>query len=300
MNKSLQRNQQSTREILTFLAILTPSIIFLAIFFLYPIFLAFKYSFTNLSLYSLGSYTYVGLSNYVSLFTSGIFVHSVMVTLAFLIVSAIIGQMFLGMVISYLFSMTGRRFRTIITTILLMAWATPKITAAIMWYSTASYLPPGTLDTILIGLGGHPVNFLSRNYALLTVIAANIWIGLGFSVLIFSAGIENINPSIMKASIVDGASSMSRFFRIVVPSLKNSILMDLILITLFTLGAFTIVFGITGSGPANSTNILTVYQYYTAFSFFDIGLSNAIGVVIILIAIILSIIYIKIIDVRSL
>lgn len=300
MNKSIQRNQQSTREILTLLGILAPSIIFLAIFFLYPIFLAFKYSFTNLSLYSLGSYTYIGLRNYVSLFTSGIFAHSVEVTLIFLVVSAIVGQMFLGMVIAYMFSMTGRRFRAVITTILLMAWATPKITAAIMWYSTASYLPPGTLDTIITALGGQPVNFLSRNYALLTVIAANIWIGLGFSVLIFSAGIDNINPSIMKASVVDGASSLSRFFRIVIPSLKNNILMDLILITLFTLGAFTIVFGLTGPGPANSTNILTVYQYYTAFSFFDIGLSNAIGVVIILIAIVLSIIYIKIIDVRSL
>lgn len=300
MNKSIQRNPLSSREIYTLVGILAPSIIFLTVFFLYPIFLAFKYSFTNLSLYSLGSYTYVGLSNYYSLFTSGIFLHSALVTLIFLFVSAIVGQMFLGMVVSYMFSMTGRRFRAVVTTILLMAWATPKITAAIMWYSTASYLPAGTLNSIIIFLGGQPVNFLSRNYALLTVIAANIWIGLGFSVLIFSAGIDNINPSILKASVVDGASSLSRFFRIVVPSLKNSILMDLILITLFTLGAFTIVFGITGTGPANATNILTIYQYYTAFSFFDIGLSNAIGVVIILIAIVLSLIYIRIIDVRSL
>lgn len=300
MNNLAMRNKKNRRETFTLLAILAPSIIFLLVFFLYPIFLAFRYSFTNLSLYSLASYTYVGLQNYVSLFTSGIFLHSVQVTLIFLILSAIIGQMFLGMVIAYLFTMTGRRFRAVVTTILLLAWATPKITAAIMWYSTASYLPTGTLNALILALGGHPVNFLSRNYALLTVIAANIWIGLGFSVLIFTAGIDNINPSILKASTVDGASSLNKFFRIIIPSLKNNILMDLILITLFTLGAFTIVFGLTGPGPANSTNILTVYQYYTAFSFFDIGLSNAIGVVIILIAVVLSIIYIKIIDVRSL
>lgn len=300
MDKTTHKIYISRRDIYTVALLLAPAVIFLAIFFLYPIFLAFRYSFTNLSLYSINQSDFVGFRNYINLFKSSIFWHSAFVTLIFLSASAIFGQMFLGMIIAYLLTMTGRRFKTVVMTILLMAWATPKITAAIMWYSTASYIPAGTLNAILILFGAHPVNFLSRNYALLTVIAANIWIGLGFSVLIFSAGIENINPSIIKASVVDGASSLNRFFRIILPSLKNSILMDLILITLFTLGAFTIVFGITGSGPANSTNILTVYQYYTAFSFFDIGLSNAIGVVIILIGIILSVIYIKIIDVRGL
>lgn len=297
INNSVPKNR---KELVSMIMILVPSAIFLGIFFIYPIVLAFYYSFTDLSLYNIAYVHFIGFRNYVSLFTSSTFWDSTEVTLIFVVVSAILGQMFFGMVVGYLLSLTKKTYRTIITTILLIAWATPKITAALMWFSTASNVPTGTLDSILVGLGFHPIDFLSRQWALTTVITANIWIGLGFSVLIFSAGIENINPSVIKATIVDGASTFTRFFRVIIPLLKNSILMDLILITLFTLGAFTIVFAITGPGPANSTNILTVYQYYTAFSFFDIGLSTAIGVVIIAIGVVLSLIYIKIIDVRGL
>ncbi len=296
----IQRSSLGNKETYILMGILAPSIIFLAIFFLYPVFLEFKYGFTNLSLYNLGHYSFVGLKNYYNLFTSSVFLNSVVTTLIFVFASAIVGQLFLGMVVAYMLSFTRKNFRTFVTAIILIAWATPQITAAIMWYNAASYYPMGTINVIIMALGGHPVNFLSKNLALLTVINANIWIGLGLSVLIFSAGINNINPSILKAALIDGASTVNRFFRIVIPSMKISILMDLILITLFTLGTFTIVYGIIGSGPANSTNVLTVYQYYTAFSFFDIGLSNAIGVIIILIGIALSIIYIKLIDVRGL
>jgi ABC-type sugar transport systems, permease components len=301
MHKTINNTiPKSRKELTSMILILIPSAAFLGIFFIYPIVLAFYYSFTSLSLYNIAYVHFIGFRNYVSIFTSSTFWQSTEVTVVFVLISAIIGQMFFGMVIGYVLSLTRKKYRTIITTVLLIAWATPQITAAIMWYSTASNIPAGTLDVLLTSLGFHSINFMSRHWALITVIIANVWLGLGFSVLIFSAGIENINPSVIKATIVDGASTFTRFFRVIVPLLKNSILMDLILITLFTLGAFTIVFGITGPGPADSTNILTIYQYYTAFSFFDIGLSTAIGVFIIAIGVVLSLIYIKIIDVRDL
>ncbi len=268
-----------------------PTFIYLGIFFLYPIYLSIKYSFTNISLTDIGNYTYLGFLNYHNLFTSGTFINSIYTTVIFLVVSAIIGQMFLGIVVAYLLSVTQKYFRLIITSIILVAWATPQVTAGIMWYSTLSYIPSGTVNVFLGYFGIHSINFLSTHLALMSIIIANVWLGLGFSVLIFSSGISGISPSIMKASRIDGANPFTRFFRIVIPLLKKSIITDLLLITLFTLGAFTLVYVMTGGGPVNSTNIMTIYQYRTGFSLFSLGLANAIGVIIIVLALAISILY---------
>jgi multiple sugar transport system permease protein len=277
--------------------ILIPSFVYLAVFFLYPIYLSVSYSFTNISLYNISHFKFVGFANYKSLFTSHIFQKSIYITLIFLIISAIVGQMFLGSIIAYLLTLTGKTFKIIVTTIILIAWATPQVTAGIIWYSTLSYIPVGTVNYILNYFGFHSINFLSTKLALASIIIANIWIGLGFSVLIFMAGIQNINPGVIKASYIDGANPFTRFFYIIFPMLKSSIITDLLLITLFTFGTFTLVYVMTAGGPAESTNLLTIYQYNTAFSLFALGIANAIGVIIIALAIGISLIYIRIIKV---
>lgn len=277
--------------------ILVPSFIYLIIFFIYPIFLSFKYSFTNLSLYDIDHYLFIGFTNYKDLFTSSIFLKSIYITIVFLVLSAILGQMFLGSIIAYLLTLTHKYFKVAVTTIILIAWATPQVTAGVMWYSTLSYIPDGTINFILNSFGFHSINFLSIKNALYSIIIANIWIGLGFSVLIFLGGIQGIDPSIIKASYIDGAKPFRRFFSIIFPLLRKSIITDLLLITLFTFGTFTLIYVLTAGGPAGSTDLLTIYQYNTAFSLFSLGIANAIGVVIIIIAIAISITYLKFIKV---
>ncbi len=271
--------------------IFVPTFVYLGIFFLYPIYISIKYSFTNISLTDILNYTYIGFSNYHSLLTSGSFIGSIYTTIIFLVLSAIIGQMFLGIVVAYLLSVTQKYFRLIITSIILVAWATPQVTAGIMWYSTLSYIPSGTVNVFLNYFGIHSINFLSLHLALISIIIANVWLGLGFSVLIFSSGISGISPSIIKASRIDGANPFTRFFKIILPLLKKSIITDLLLITLFTLGAFTLVFVMTGGGPVNATDIMTIYQYRAGFSLFSLGIANAVGVIIIVLAISISILY---------
>lgn len=276
---------------------LTISFGILIAFFIVPIVLSIYFSFTNTSLYNLHNYKFIGFSNYESLFVSKSFYHSIIITLIFLVLSAIIGQAFLGLVLAVVLDTLNRVFKGVVVTSILLAWATPQVTGGILWSSTLSGTPPGVVPLLMSWLGLHPVNFLGIHYALFSVVISNIWLGLAFSLLIFLAGMQSINPSIVKASIIDGAGPLRRFFAITIPLLKNSILMDLIMITLFTFGTFTMVYTLTGGGPSSSTEILTVYQYYTAFSFFDIGLGSAIGVVIILLAVILSAIYLRLVKV---
>ena len=292
-----QRKINQKFDFFPYIALL-PAFIYLIIFFIYPLVLSFYYSFTQLSLYNINRSIFVGFSNYKNLFTSSVFIQSITITIAFVILSGIVGQMFLGSIVAYIINSTRKTFSTIVILIILMAWATPQVVGGITWYSTVSYIPMGVVNYIITRLGATPINFLSTSNALYTVIVANTWLGLGFSVLLFNAALKNISPSIIKATIIDGANPFSRFFRVIFPMLKNTILTDLILITLWTLGTFTMIYVMTAGGPANATDLLTIYQYRTAFSLFSVGLANAIGVIIILIGVVMSLIYLRFIKIE--
>lgn len=295
-NKSTGSREDSTTF---YILALIPAFLYLGIFFIYPLALSVYYSFTNISLLNINHFSFVGIFNYERLFTSSVFEQSVIITIVFFVFSAILGQMFMGAVVAYTINGTKKLFGTLVTLTILMAWATPQVVSGITWYSTLSYVPMGLANYIITGLGGAPIHFLSFHNALYMIIIANAWLGMGFSVLIFSSAIKNINPSIIKATVVDGAGPFSRFFRIIMPMLKQTILTDLILITLWTLGAFTLIYVLTHGGPSDATNILTIYQYHTAFSVFNIGLANTIGVMIILAGVVMSLIYIRVIKIED-
>ena len=286
-------------SIIFYILALIPAFLYLGIFFIYPLFLSIYYSFTNISLLNINNFNFVGFFNYTRLFTSSVFEQSIVITIVFFVFSAVIGQMFFGAIVAYVINGTNKFFGTIITLTILMAWATPQVVSGITWYSTLSYVPMGLANYILNSIGVAPIHFLSFHNALYMIIIANAWLGMGFSVLLFSSAIKNINPSVIKATVVDGAGSFSRFFRIIFPMLKQTILTDMILITLWTLGAFTLIFVLTHGGPSDSTNILTIYQYNTAFSVFNVGLANAIGVIIILAGVIMSLLYLKVIKIED-
>jgi len=110
MHKTINNTiPKSRKELTSMILILIPSAAFLGIFFIYPIVLAFYYSFTSLSLYNIAYVHFIGFRNYVSIFTSSTFWQSTEVTVVFVLISAIIGQMFFGMVIGYVLSLTRKK-----------------------------------------------------------------------------------------------------------------------------------------------------------------------------------------------
>ena len=114
----------------------------LVAFFIVPMALSMYFSFTNTSLYNLHNYKFIGFSNYESLFTSRSFYHSVTITLLFLLLSAIVGQAFLGLILASLLNSVHGIFRGLVITSILLAWATPQVTGGILWSSTLSSTPP--------------------------------------------------------------------------------------------------------------------------------------------------------------
>ncbi|GIO59396.1 MULTISPECIES: carbohydrate ABC transporter permease [Paenibacillus] len=280
------------RKSYTWLYFLLPSIAIMLVFFIYPILLTFFYSFTNLALTGEAAkeLKFVGFDNYVRMFHDPTVRVSIWNTLIFLIGSAVIGQQVLGFIIALLMKHKNRLFRRIIGTIVLAGWVTPEIVCALCLYSF--FGDEGTLNAILSFVGISDVTWL-YTVPMLTIILANIWHGTAFSMLVFQAALDDVPTEIEEAAVVDGASRLQILFRITIPYIKDTILTNMMLVTLQTLGVFGLIYAMTGGGPGTSTTTLPIFMYNQAFVNYQLGYGTAISLLLLLLGIVLSLFYIR-------
>ncbi|MEK5643710.1 amino acid ABC transporter permease [Paenibacillus rhizosphaerae] len=276
----------------TWLYFLLPSIAIMLVFFIYPILLTFFYSFTNLALTGEAAkeLKFVGFDNYARMFHDPTVRVSIWNTLIFLIGSAVIGQQVLGFIIALLMKHKNRLFRRVIGTIVLAGWVTPEIVCALCLYSF--FGDEGTLNAILSFVGISDVTWL-YTVPMLTIILANIWHGTAFSMLVFQAALDDVPTEIEEAAVVDGASRLQILFRITIPYIKDTILTNMMLVTLQTLGVFGLIYAMTGGGPGTSTTTLPIFMYNQAFVNYQLGYGTAISLLLLLLGIVLSLFYIR-------
>lgn len=234
---------------------------------------------------------FVGLENYGKLFSSGTFWTSLLLTVIFLVASAIIGQNVLGLFLAVIMRAGSPTLGRVIAALVVIAWVLPEIVAAFALY--AFFASQGTLNIILgwFGISG-PAWLVVL--PMVAVIIANIWRGTAFSMMVYSAALSEVPPEINEAAEIDGASTSQRFFRITVPMIRRSISTNLMLTTLQTLGVFTLIWVMTGGGPGFKSATLPILAYQQAFSFSQVGYGTAIAVVTLLIGAIFAIGYIKV------
>lgn len=280
------------RKSYTWLYFLLPSIAIMLVFFIYPILLTFFYSFTNLALTGEAAkeLKFVGFDNYVRMFHDPTVRVSIWNTLIFLIGSAVVGQQVLGFIIALLMKHKNRLFRRVIGTIVLAGWVTPEIVCALCLYSF--FGDEGTLNAILSFVGISDVTWL-YTVPMLTIILANIWHGTAFSMLVFQAALDDVPTEIEEAAVVDGASRLQILFRITIPYIKDTILTNMMLVTLQTLGVFGLIYAMTGGGPGTSTTTLPIFMYNQAFVNYQLGYGTAISLLLLLLGIVLSLFYIR-------
>lgn len=278
------------------LLFLLPAMVFITVFLIFPFLWIFYLSFTNQTLTGANAANpgFVGFANYARLFnfrnwfTAGQFGSSLLITAQFVFGSALIGQVGLGLALAIAFYRRKGLLREIVYTLVILAWIIPEVVVAFAW---VAFLDRdfGTLNLILSRIGlGRPDWQLQR--ALLAVIIFNTWRGTAFSMLLFSSALATIPPSYLETAEVAGASAAQKFRDILLPLLRNHILTDLVLITLWTFNGFT-PFLITNGGPAYRTELVSIYTYRIAFQFFDFGYGAAIAVVVMLINLALALLY---------
>jgi len=276
---------------------LLPSWILLLVFFFGPVILTFYFAFTNMSLTGSSSLDiqFVGFSNFVTMFSDPTFRISVLNTLVFLVFSAIIGQQVLGFILALLMKERPRWVRRVIGTVVLAGWVTPEIVVAFIWF--AFFNDQGTANVLLQSAGFKPIAWLYQ-FPMVSVVIANIWHGTAFSMLVFQAALDDIPKEVEEAAKIDGASAWHRLWRITLPIIRGSVVTNMILITLQTLGLFTLIYTLTGGGPGLSTETLPIFMYHQAFVNYQLGYGTAISLVLLLIGIIASFVYIRLMRVN--
>jgi multiple sugar transport system permease protein len=286
------RSTTATRRSLLRSIPLLPATILLAVFLLGPVISSFYGSLTDSSLSGATAQnsSFVGLQNYTALFADPDFPKSVLLTLVFLIASAIVGQNVLGLGLAILMRSSNRVVRSLVGTVVVTAWVLPEIVASFAAY--AFFNDTGTLNTMLAGVGIDGPNWL-YGLPMLSVILANIWRGTAFSMLVYSAALQDVPPEITESAEVDGARGWQRLVFITLPMIRRSISTNLMLTTLQTLSVFTLIFVMTGGGPGTDSSTLPVLAYQEAFQFGKLGFGTAIATIMLLVGAVFSIAYIR-------
>jgi multiple sugar transport system permease protein len=250
---------------------LSPALLLLGIFLIFPIFYIVYLSFTSGS-FTLRGVRWVGWNNYVRLLLNPDFWQVVGNTLYFSIATVIPSTLLpLGLAVLLDQALIGRDFwRTV--------YFLPAITSLVAAGLGFRWLfqNDGVINAGLATVGIRPIEWLSSPvWAMPVLILLSTWQQIGFNLVTFLAGLQTIPRSRYEAAMLDGANRWQLFRYITLPGLRSTLVLVAVTTAIFTLRSFEQVYVITGGGPLNSTNLLVYYLYDRAFGRFDFGYAAA-------------------------
>lgn len=274
---------------------LVPAVVLLLLFFAGPVLWSCYTAFTNQALSGEGAAhpKFVGLDNFRRMLNDSTFLQSLVLTVIFVVGSAVIGQNVLGLLIAILLRGRSRFTQTSVSLIVVGAWVMPEIVAAFCWYAYLNR--DGSLNQWLDSVG-FTQNWL-YSAPMFAIILANVWRGTAFSMMVYSAALSDIPPEIEEAASIDGAGGWRRFWYVTLPMIRRSILTNLMLITLQTLAVFTTIYVLTGGGPGTKSQTTPIYMYEQAFKFYNLGYGTAMALVLLIVGALFSVIYLKFVKV---
>ena len=277
-------------QTLTRLLPLSPAVVLLLLFLAVPIGYCAYIAFTNLQLTGQAHPSFVGFANFRTAFKDSEFLNAVWLTLVFTVLSSLIGQNTIGLGLAALMQRASKPVRTLTGAIVITAWVLPEVVAGFLLY--AFFRREGTLNAILDWLHLPSQNWLFT-LPILAVSFANVWRGTAFSMLVYSAALNEIPKEITEAAEVDGASGWRRMWHITLPMIRRSIGTNLMLNTLQTLSVFGLIWVMTRGGPGNKSQTLPLYMYEQAFQNSMIGYATAVALLLLLVGSLFSVIYMR-------
>jgi len=286
--KSGMYDKQETRA--AFLFIL-PALLLLVLFIFYPMARALLISFENYNLISASS-SPAGLDNYKQLLSDSTFLDSLGHSFYFAaIVIPLQTLISLGLALLVRRSFRGvGLFRTIYFLPVVVSFAIASTIFKLIY--NKDY---GMLNVILKGIGLPTADFLSNpDISMIGIILLCIWKAMGFFMIVFLAGLNNIPDSLYEAAHVDGAGPIQQFFLVTLPLLKRTTAFVVIITTMDALKIFVPVYITTSGGPAQSTNTVVYYIYETAFKQMNMGYASAAAFILFAIVLIISIVQLRV------
>jgi multiple sugar transport system permease protein len=283
------------RRHLTGLLFSLPGLAFLALFLAYPLLHNAWTSVHDVGLSGLlgGPTPFNGLANYRATVTDPDFWHSARLSALFTL-GSLFFQFTIGFALALLFA---RPFplNGLLRSLLLMAWLLPPVVSGTLfrWMLDGD---SGAYNALLRSTG---LSALSHDWltdpstALAGVILANIWVGVPFNMLLLLVGLQGIDPTLHEAAAIDGAGPWQRFRRITLPLMRPVSATVLLLGLIYTFKVFDLVFVMTGGGPVDATDLLSLYVYKVFFTFFHFGQGAAAGLLLLAVPLLAAAVYVR-------
>jgi multiple sugar transport system permease protein len=275
------------------LTFLLPLLLYVAIFYGYPLFYSIQIS---LEKYDLGAEItgiapFVGLENYLADFHDPTFQKALVNTVLFTILS-IVPQFLIGLGLAVFFYQRFPLSR-VLRSVFLLPWLLPLVVSSTIWKWLFNETN-GVIDQLLAGAHLIPAHYswlTTPGWAMGAIIFANIWLGIPFNMVILYSGLQSIDKELYEAATVDGASWWQQFRSITLPLLQPVIGIVLILGFIYTLKVFDLIYVMTQGGPANATQTFATWSYNLSFVQQEFGQGAAQANMILLISLALGLLY---------
>jgi len=275
------------KRVSIYMAFVLPAVsVYLAII-AFPIISSVGLSFTDFNIYkNLAIWT--GLANYIKIFKDPVFWFSMRNNFIVIFVS-VFGQVPLGFGLAYLIYRKSVKGSGFFQAMVFLPMVISTIIVGILW--SRMFSPIGVIPRIIQSITNNPNYSMtimnSKQLAMIPIGFVLLWVYTGTYLIIFLANLQNIDPNIIEAAQIDGATDGQIFIKIIVPQLYGVIVLTSILAISGSLKSFDLLFAMTGGGPAYYTNLLALYMYQKSFIFYDYGVGSAVSTVMVFLSIVL-------------
>ena len=274
---------------------LLPVTAYLAVFYAYPLYRNIDLSLRDYTVRSFvqGDAPFIGLGNYAAVIGDPTFLPALLHTVVFVAASLVV-QYTAGLALAVFFR---QHFRLSVTlrALFLVPWLLPLIVSASTW-SWMFNSDSGIVNSVLHAVGLGPIHWLtSPQWSLISVIIANIWIGIPFNLVILYSGLQTIPADLYEVAALDGANGWQRFWRITFPLLRPVSAITLLLGLIYTLKVFDVIWIMTRGGPIDSSTTFATWAYKLGFGTLlpSFGPGAAVGNLLVVAALVFGLVYIR-------
>jgi multiple sugar transport system permease protein/raffinose/stachyose/melibiose transport system permease protein len=257
-----------------------PAVLVYAAAIVFPIIFSFAAGFTEWS--GLGTPEFVGIRNYIRMFSDGVFRLGLRNNLLIVAVS-IFGQIPLGFALAYIIYRRMIKGHAFFETMIFLPITISAIVVAKLWNQI--FAPAGLFTQFMRMVTGDPRYVLqifeSRTFAIVPILFVILWMYTGIYMVIFLANLQRIDPGVLEAAVIDGAKEHQILFRVVLPQMTNIVFTTAIFAIAGSLKSFDLIFAMTGGGPAHYTEVIAIYMYLNTFKYYNYGFGSAVSMMIV-------------------
>lgn len=255
-----------------------PAMILLIMFLIVPLFYSVYCGLYSFKYMNRGEFQ--GLKNFIYCLTDKIILNSFKTT--FIVTFSATGiSVIVGMLLALWIDKKHGMFAYSIEMVGLIPWVISMVVASLLW----RWLLNGDMGLLgfISNWVGRPIYILEhKGSALIAMIFVMSWRTIGYAMVMLLAGLKSLDPNLLEAAAIDGASKTQTLFKIKLPLILTNFLLSLIVLTVSNFTNNTVPRALTNGGPAYATNVVTLEQYTLSFEYYDFGKASALALLVML------------------